>query len=479
MSKILVVDDEQGVCFAFSKFLKAEGHRPITCSTAENALTILENDQPNLVISDIRLPGMSGLELLERIKKLYPKIAVILITAHSTMKTAVDAMKSGAYEYIVKPIDLDEAKIHIDRALESQQMENELRMLRSELTRLYGEPPPLPDTQPSAAKPPVIIGNCARMQEVFKKIGSVSGTGVSVLLIGESGTGKDLVARAIHANSTRKDGPFEPINCAALPDTLLESELFGYEEGAFTGASRCKAGKFEMANGGTVFLDEIGDISLAAQAKLLRFLEDKMYSRLGGNERLMADVRIISATNSDLEKKMRAGEFREDLYYRLSVFTIQLPPLRQRRSDIPLLAAHFLEPHPSVTIVKDTITMLEKYSWPGNVRELRNAIEHALVLARGKTILPDHLPMSVRSNRKAPEADGDRIPETLAVAMLEANIKDASLHGKIYEEMMDAWERPIIEHAIELYGGNQVQIARVLGLHRTTLRKKMLKYGLL
>ncbi len=474
MSKILVVDDEQGVCFAFEKFLKAQGHEPLICSNAEIALAQIPAHQPDLVITDIRLPGMDGLELLARLKEDRPDIPVIVVTAYSTMKTAVQAMKSGAYEYLVKPIDLDEAKIHIERALESSSRQSELRMLRGELSRLYGREP---ETASGPAEPPVIIGKSAAMQDVFKKIGSVSVSDVTVLITGESGTGKELVARAIHTSSARRLGPFEPINCASLPDTLLESELYGHEEGAFTGASHSRAGKFEIASGGTVFLDEIGDISPAAQVKLLRFLEDKEFTRLGGNKHLTTDVRIISATNSNLAQKMRTGEFREDLYYRLKVFSIHLPALRDRVEDIPLLAAHFLGR--DAKIDRMALAAIRACRWPGNVRELRNAIEHAMVLARGKTIMPEHLPREVTGTQaEARQWDSDATPEGLAVALFDEKSRDPSLEGAVFDDIMDMWERPILERAMNLYLGNQMQVARLLGMHRSTLRKKLLKYGL-
>ena len=488
MSRILIVDDEEGVCFAFEKFLKGEGHQPVACSTAEKALSLIKSEQPDLVITDIRLPGISGLDLLKRVKKEHPEISVIVVTAYSTMSTAVEAMKTGAYEYLVKPINLDEAKIHIDRALESRHLANELRMLRQELARFYDEnakPGSVPLVPAgagtaTAAEPPVIIGKSQAMQDVFKKIGSVSISDVSVLIRGESGTGKELVARAIHANSPRKNGPFEPINCASLPETLLESELYGHEEGAFTGAVRQKAGKFEIADGGTVFLDEIGDVPPTIQVKLLRFLEDKIFTRVGGTEHLNADVRIIAATNRDLEARMRESAFREDLFYRLSVFNIYLPPLRERPEDIPLLVAHFLEGLPDAEIDKHTLDVLKNWRWPGNVRELRNAIEHAIVLARGKTILPEHLPGSVMWKEEAAETPAlDAEPRSLATALFDRQSKNPALEGRLYEELMDVWERPLIERALELYNGNQVQVARLLGIHRTTLRKKMQKFGLL
>lgn len=480
MSKILVIDDEPGVCFAFEKFLKAEGHKPVVCANAEDARARIERDKPDLIITDLRLPGMSGMDLLGELKREGSDIPVIMITAHGTMKAAVEAMRLGAYEYLVKPIDLDEAKIHIDRALETTRKNREIEKLQEELTNLYGAGPT--PGRSASAEPPVIIGKTASMQEVYKKIGAVSMSDASVIITGESGTGKELVARAIHFNSARRVGPFEPINCAALPETLLESELYGHEKGSFTGAIRQKRGKFEVANGGTVFLDEIGDIPPSIQVKLLRFLEDHKFTRVGGTEHLTADVRIIAATNQDLEGKIKSGAFREDLYYRLSVVMIHLPALRERSEDLPLLAAHFLSRHEGQEITAEAVEMLKRYPWPGNVRELRNAVEHAVVLARGKAIAPEHLPeqiakfKGVESARE--EGDLQSQADALSGAAFAYHYKRPEIEGKLYDEAMEMWERPLIERALKECGGNQVRVAALLGIHRATLRKKMRHYGI-
>jgi two-component system nitrogen regulation response regulator GlnG len=480
LSKILVIDDEPGVCFAFEKFLRAEGHSPVICASAEDALARIPREKPDLIITDLRLPGMSGMDLLEQINRDGSDIPVIMITAHGTMKAAVEAMRLGAYEYLVKPIDLDEAKIHIDRALESTRKNREIEKLQQELAGLYGAAN-APGRSP-AAEPPGIIGRTAAMQEVYKKIGAVSMSDATVIITGESGTGKELVARAIHFNSARRGGPFEPINCASLPETLLESELYGHEKGSFTGAIRQKRGKFEAANGGTVFLDEVGDIPPGIQVKLLRFLEDRKFTRVGGTEHLSADVRIVAATNQNLEEKIKNGTFREDLYYRLSVVAINLPPLRERREDLPLLTAHFLSRYEGQEITQEALEMLKRHQWPGNVRELRNAVEHAVVLSRGKAIAPEHLPEHIAKSRG--------VESPLEEANLQAQINELSAsafarrfgrpdaEGQLYEGMMEMWERPLIERALKECGGNQVRVAALLGIHRTTLRKKIRHYGI-
>jgi len=479
VSRVLVIDDEPGVCFAFERFLKSEGHAPIICASAEDALARMSREKPDLVITDLRLPGMSGMDLLERLRRENSDIPVIMITAHGTMKAAVEAMRLGAYEYLVKPIDLDEAKIHIDRALESTLKNREIEKLQEELSNLYGAPSA---RRQGMSEPPVIIGKTGAMQDVYKKIGAVSMSDATVIVTGESGTGKELVARAIHFNSGRRGGPFEPINCASLPETLLESELYGHEKGSFTGAIRQKRGKFEVANGGTAFLDEVGDIPPTIQVKLLRFLEDRRFTRVGGTEHLTADVRIVAATNQDLDEKIRNGTFREDLYYRLSVVSIHLPALRERREDIPLLAAHFLARHEGQEITGDAVQLLMRYPWPGNVRELRNAVEHAVVLARGKAISPEHLPEHVAKSSWAKQPGSEdglqgRI-DALSASAFTLQFGRPNIEGRLYEEMMEMWERPLIERALKEFGGNQVRVAALLGIHRSTLRKKMQRYGI-
>ena len=312
------------------------------------------------------------------------------------------------------------------------------------------------------------------MQEVFRKVAAVCESDVTVLFTGESGTGKELLARALHASSKRASGPFEPVNCAAIPETLLESELFGHEKGAFTGAHRQKRGKCEIADGGTLFLDEIGDIPLAMQVKLLRFLEDRTFTRVGGTERVTVDVRFLSATNSDLEARVSSGAFREDLFFRLNVVRIEIPPLRDRRDDIPHLIAHFIQQWGAEGISQEALEILKNYPWPGNVRELRNAIERGVVLSRKRTILPEHLPEPVlRPRSKASGMDG-RVAEVVDDIALAPDAPRTGLHRLVEEK----WERALLHRALEMTGGNQVRAARLLGINRLTLRKKIARYGL-
>jgi DNA-binding NtrC family response regulator len=318
-----------------------------------------------------------------------------------------------------------------------------------------------------------IIGKSPVMQEVFKKVAAISGSDVNVLLVGESGTGKELLARAIHYNSSRVNGPFEAINCAAIPETLLESELYGHERGAFTGAVRQKPGKFEVASGGTVFLDEIGEIALLAQVKLLRFLEERRFERVGGTESVSVDVRILAATNQNLEERVREGRFREDLYFRLNVVKVEVPPLRERREDIPLLVATFLDLARGAGIAAEAMDILKAYAWPGNIRELRNAIERGVVLARGGPIRPEHLPEGILSPRPLGETDIEAQIRTL-VEKLAAQ----GPPGGLFRNVEARWEKALLRHALELNGGNQVKTSELLGINRMTLRKKMEQYGL-
>ena len=469
MAKVLVIDDEPGICQAFSKLLKGLGHTPLVAPSAEQGLPLARSEAPDLVLLDIRLPGMDGLAALETLKTQGFAAPVVILTAHGTLDTAVRALKLGAYEYLTKPVDLATAESVVTRALEKARLSQEVARLQREVAGRYA-----PGRQ--------LIGSTPAMQEIFKTIAAVCASDVSVLVQGESGTGKELVARAIHFNGPRAQGPFEPVNCAAIPATLLESELYGHEKGAFTGAVRRQVGRFERAHGGTVFLDEIGEIPPAAQVKLLRFLEERAFERIGGSERVEVNIRILAATNQDLETKIARGEFREDLYYRLKVVTIDLPPLRERKADVPTLVAHFLAegPGPSREIAQEALDLLRAYSWPGNVRELRNAIEHAGVIARGAPIRPEHLPETVRNPGRAPtpglrpsvEAEIDRL---LATILEQPEARPGDLFAFVERQ----WESALLRRILERTGGNQVKASEILGIHRTTLRTKLQDYGLL
>ncbi len=460
VSKVLVIDDEPSVCWAFQQLLKRRGHEAVVAGTAEQGLSLAASERPDLILLDVRLPGMDGLTALRRLRTSAPDTPVVILTAHGTLETAVEAMKSGAFEYLTKPVDLAKAEEVIARALAPRAVSEEVSQLRTEVAGKYGFHS--------------LVGKTPEMQEVFKRIGTVCTSNATVLVVGESGTGKELVARAIHHNGPRADRPFEAVNCASLPATLLESELYGHEKGAFTGAIREKPGKFEVADGGTLFLDEIGEVPLALQVKLLRFLEDRRIERVGATTGIVVDVRIVVATNQDLEERIRAGAFREDLFYRLNVVTIALPPLRRRLDDLPLLVAHFLEQSGAKgkEMSEAAMAVLREYPWPGNVRELRNALEHAVVVARGKAILPEHIPEHVTRRRGAEfsAAAADR----LADAFLAANGGAEGLYGKFLETL----EEPLIRRVMEMCGGNQVKAARMLGINRTTLRKKIAQYKL-
>ena len=466
MSTILIIDDEESVCWAFNKFLTSEGYEVSIASSAEEGFERVEQVDPDLIILDVCLPGLDGLTALQRLKAVRSAVPVILMTAHGTMQTAIEAMKHGAFEYLTKPVDLDEAKVLIERALQSRELSEEVVRLRSAVAA-RDEPGPL-------------IGASPVMQEVYKRIGRVSLSDVPVLICGESGTGKELAAKAVHYHGERKDGPFVVINCASLPEALFESELFGHEKGAFTGAIREKIGKFQKADRGTLFLDEIGDMPLAMQAKALRCIEEKVVERVGGTDSIEVDTRIIAATNQDLQAQVASGRFREDLYYRLNVVTIELPPLRERTEDLPLLVSHFLETSlgargRELRIAEGLLDHLRAYHWPGNVRELRNAIDHAAVLCRTDTLLPEHLPPHILPPEERPTVGSKT--RAIVTAVLDDKLAEPD-ESAVYERVVAEFERPLFEKALELAGGSQVKAAKLLCIHRTTLRKKLKRYGL-
>lgn len=395
-TSILVVDDDEGIRETLEAVLSEEGYQVAAAGTGRGALELAREREFHLVLLDLRMPDMSGLEILPRMRSELPRAPIIIMTAYGTIKTAVEAVKQGAYDFVSKPFDLDEMRITIEKALahERLKMENErLRtMLEDEL--VFQE----------------IVGRSSKMRAVFELIRKVMNHDVTVLIVGESGTGKELVARAIHYNSPRRAGPFLKLNCAALPDALLESELFGYEKGAFTGAQVRKPGRFELADGGTLFLDEIGNMSPSMQVKLLRVLQEKEFERVGGKGTVKVDVRILAATNSNLKSEVAKGTFREDLYYRLNVVQIHVPPLRERKEDIPLLVQHFIKEF-NVSLGKEfagvspqAMNHLARYDWPGNVRELKNAIEAAMLLGEGPFIMPEHLPEEVTDGAAAARA---------------------------------------------------------------------------
>jgi DNA-binding NtrC family response regulator len=446
--RIVVVDDEPAQRELIGGFLRKQGHEVFLAGNGLDALALVRERQVDLVLSDCRMPAMSGPELVLGIKAVNPEIPLILMTAYGTVETAVQAMKDGAADYLTKPLDLEELLVRLARVAERTRLKSEVRELQRRLVerhRLEG-----------------IIGESGRMQEVLALVTRIAPSDATVLVRGESGTGKELVARAIHFNSLRANGPLVTLNCAALPEQLLESELFGHEKGAFTGAVAQRKGRFETADEGSIFLDEIGDLSPALQVKLLRVLQERQFERLGSSRTLTVDVRVIAATNKDLESAMRAGTFREDLYYRLNVVTIQIPPLRDRREDIPLLLDHFLRKFAeknrrNVTgLTAAARDVLLKYEYPGNVRELENIAERAVLLCRGQVIDLEDLPATVRPGQRSA---ADPLPKDLPGVLAEI-------------------ERQAIQSALERTGGIQTQAAEALGISERVLRYKMKKYGL-
>jgi len=451
--RILIVDDQEAFAHQIGKRLEREGYDIKVCTDGEWAERTIEDERFDLVITDLKIPGINGLDLLTGIKKRYPDISFIVMTAYGSIETAVDAMKRGASDYITKPFPPEELILIVRNVLEKQNLVKEVRILRKEVEGRYrfGN----------------IIGKNPRMQEVYDLISNVAETDATVLIRGETGTGKELVAKSIHFNSRRKDKPFVSLNCGAIPETLLESELFGYEKGAFTGATRQKIGKFEYADGGTVFLDEVCDLAPATQVKLLRVLQERVIERVGGNGQICIDVRIIAATNKNLEEEVAQGRFREDLYYRLNVVPIKLPPLRERKEDIPLLAKHFLAKYARLMnkdisiISQEVLSEMMAYDWPGNVRQLENLIERAIIMAKGNCI--DHIDLSDDRRRKVES------PGALAVNLPFKKAK---------ERVVKEYERNYLISLLGRCRGNITQSAKIAQLDMKTLRRKMREYGL-
>lgn len=463
MNTILIADDESSVRYSFKKLLKDYDYQVIEAANGLEALSVFNLQQPDLVVLDIEMPGMTGLEAIKRIKAADPQVPVIIMTAFGTTERVIEAMKNGAFDYLEKPFDIDKLKSVIQEALKIKQM-------TSDGIRVG---PRDRDT----AVPERIVGNSPPIKEVYKMIGRVAASDVSVLIIGESGTGKELIAKAIHHYSNRVGKPFLTINCAAIPDTMLESELFGFEKGAFTDASKTREGKFEAADKGTIFLDEIGDMSLPLQAKLLRVLQEGTFERLGSNLTRQVDVRIIAATNKNLENAILEKLFREDLYYRLKVITITLPPLRMRKGDIPLLTEYFIARHsqsmkiPTITIPNDTMEKITAYSWPGNVRELENLLQRAVLLSKNQIITPDLIDLPA-----PPPAREVIRAEKSAQAFIPADLTPHE--GNLYHLVIDRVEKELIRQVLELTGGNQVKAAKMLGISRVMLHERIEKYGL-
>jgi len=445
---ILIVDDEPLIRWSLSARLSSEGYRIVEAETAAQAVD-RARDGIDLVLLDYRLPDADGLEVLKRVKQANPDILVIMLTAHSSIEMAVDAMKHGAYHFASKPFDLDEVALLVEKALETTRLRREVRTLRAREAEPY-----------SLGR---IVGDSKAMVEMRALLQKIAGSPAStVLLTGESGTGKDLAAKVIHYSSDRATKPFMNITCSALPETLLESELFGHERGAFTGADRQKRGLLESADGGTVFLDEIGEMVPALQAKLLRFLEEKTFRRVGGSTDQRVNVRVIASTNRDLDAEVRAGRFRQDLFYRLNVIAIVLPPLRERSEDIPRLVTYYIDSYNTefrkriTGVSPDAMSLLTKYAWPGNIRELRNAVERAMLLAAGTELVPEDFPAA------APTVA--RLNEDIALPSAGVNLEQL--------------ERSLVVQALQRSDWNQTQAARLLGLNRDQIRYRIEKFGL-
>jgi two-component system response regulator AtoC len=461
-ARILVVDDEEAICFAFQRYFEPRGFRVSVAPTGAVGLAEYAKQPAEVVFLDVRLPDGDGLEVLSRLYERDPHARVVVITAHGSLETVTRAIRGRAFDYLVKPIDLDRAAELVSQALASRQVAGDEAA----------------SSAPGRTDEASLVGRSAAIQEVYKSIGRVAESDAAVLILGETGTGKELVARAIHQHSRRRAGPFVAVNCGALPENLVESELFGYVRGAFTGAAAEKPGRFEAADGGTLFFDEVGELPPATQVKLLRFFDTQTVERLGSVQPLRLDVRILAATNCDLAEAMAASRFRQDLYYRLAVVQIALPPLSARTEDVLPLANHFLAQRTPAglkppILSREAVAVLETYAWPGNVRELRNAVEHAAVVSGGGPILAAHLPEAVRQGAAA---SAKAAPSDLDAAV--AQFVSAVGAGGSYREMLDRLEKALIVRALAEAGGNQSVAAERLGLHRNTLRNKLRDLGL-
>lgn len=464
MRRILIVDDEKNVLSSFKKIMTQDGYEIFTADNAEDGLSIARKGSIDLLIMDIRMPGMSGLEAFAKFKEIDPQMPIIIMTAFGTTETAIEAMQLGAYDYIIKPFEVPQMKSLIEKALSAA---------RKMKTKVAYE-------AKAEFKGDMIIGSSSKMQQIYKTIGQVAASDVAVLIRGESGTGKELVARAIYSHSHRKFGPFIVINSAAIPETLLESELFGYEKGAFTDAKERRIGKIEQCNGGTIFMDEIGDMPVSLQAKILRILENKAFERLGGNKTIKVDVRLVTATNKNLEALIKEGKFREDLYYRLNAITIDMPPLRERKEDIPQLAEYFVDKYckelhkDKSTISAEALRELQGFDWPGNVRELENVIKKAMLFSKGNIILPEQIFIIGTIIDKSKDSIAQL--QTLLAQLVRQGIKTQA--GTLYKDLIEETEKALLVETLKQSLGNQSQAAKLLGISRPTLKEKIEKLGL-
>jgi two-component system response regulator AtoC len=457
---ILIAEDDRAIRFSLACSLKANGYGVIEAGDGDEALAAIEREHPDAVLLDLKMPGRDGLAVLAALGPGLADLPVIVITAYGGSAAAIEAMRRGAYDYLTKPFDLDEVQLTLKRALRQRTLTLEVKALQARTGAASDET----GDEPADAEPE-LAGQSARMLEVFKAIGLAAATDAAVLIVGESGTGKELVAAALHRHSDRASGPFIRVNCGALPESLIESELFGHEQGAFTGADRQKPGRFERAAGGSIFLDEVGELPLPAQAKILRVLQQREFERVGGTETLRSDARVISATHRDLSKEVSAGRFREDLFYRLNVARIVIPPLRDRAEDIPLLAEHILQRVErrhgwgKLSLSPEALATIRERSWPGNVRQLENALARAVIAARGRTILPEHL-------------DAEE-PVDPAIAAVGEAVESLPLRALLAEV-----ERRAIQRALSACGGNRTRTAERLGICRRQLFDKIREYDL-
>ena len=445
---ILIVDDEKSICQSLGAILNDEGYDVLTASSGEEALKVIKEELPFLVFLDIWLPGIDGIETLKIIKAENPEIRVVMISGHGTIETAVKATKIGAFDFLEKPLSLEKVILSAHHVSEMIRLEEENILLKQKVTREYE-----------------LTGNSGPILELKEMIGLVAPTNAWILIMGENGTGKELVARSIHRQSKRAQKPFIEVNCAAIPEDLIESELFGHEKGAFTGATEKKRGKFDLANEGTIFLDEVADMSLKAQAKILRILEEKKFERVGGSKLIATDVRVLAATNKDLEKEMEEGRFRQDLYYRLNVIPLRIPPLRERKEDIPLLVSRFLmefvlkEGETEKSITEDALTVLMEHNWPGNVRELKNIVERVVIMTPSDVISGSDIPLLVKESQNV---DGDNSWYAI----------------NSYRLAKMNFEKQYLVRKLRQYEGNVSRTAEAIGLERSNLHRKIKNYGL-
>jgi DNA-binding NtrC family response regulator len=447
---ILVIDDEAAQRDVLTGYLKKKGYKIFSASSGKEGIEITKKNPVDIILSDYKMPDLNGIEVLEQVKKINPEISFVIVTAYGTVENAVKAMRLGAFDYISKPVDLDELDLMIERIIEHKNLKSENQLLKTQLQEKH--------------KISSIVSQSQKMEEVINVAARVAESKATVLITGENGTGKEVLAKAIHYMSSRKGKPFIAVNVPALTETLLESELFGHEKGAFTGADKMKKGRFEIADGGTLFLDEVGDIPQSIQVKLLRVLQEHQFERVGGTEKIEVDVRIIAATNKDLEQKIKDGSFREDLYYRLNVVSIKIPPLRERKEDILPLIENFIDKYSkennkdNLEVSKEAVDVLMKYTYPGNVRELENIIERAVVLTRGKVITLGDLPWNIK---------GFKEEKTLG-----------SLDEGTLTEQVEALEKQLIFDALQQSEGNQTKAGKLLGLTERNLRYKLKKYNI-